>query len=191
LWSSLQVAETATLSCPGDQPLELESYQGEGFSILLPSDWTILESDDLDLEAILAEVDGLDPDVVDGVRRMFEQGGKIFAFRFVGSETGFVDNINVLYHPTRPAVTIDGLASMAVQQMEDAWGATGVSSYTRRIPAGESAVIRYRLPSFGNEGISVLVFTGDSWWELTLSATDVDPLASDFDTMIESFRVTP
>ena len=164
-------------------------FDGDGFSMLLPTKWTVVTASEMDFEELLERA----PDAVDSeefvqqVTAMFEQGGKIFAFDFLGSGPAFVDNINVLELPL-PGLTAEGVESVTIQQFEDYLGATVLSSEIRTVPAGEAVVIWYRIPSTGSEGISVTLLTDTTQWAITLSATDVDALADTFDTIVESFR---
>jgi hypothetical protein len=179
-----------TGSPPADSaPLELETYQGDGFSMLLPAGWTIVTAGDVDFTTLFADAgDFADSEALaQQVSAAFEQGGKLFAIDLSTAASGFATNINVIELPL-PALTIAEVEAVTVQQFEDLVGATEVSSEVRRLPAGEAAVVSYRMPAYGNQGIGVTLLTESTQWVITLSALDLSPLSDAFWSMIESFR---
>lgn len=166
----------------------LEPYEGDGFSMDLPVNWTILSIDDMDFD-VLAEqnIVGLDAQIMDQAGALFEQGGKLFALDFTNPM--FASNISILEFP-RPPFAIDVLETLNVEQMKTV-GATDIESSIRSHPAGDAIVIRYRIPAVNSEGVFVLLLTDGAQWAITLSALDVGPLEAAFDQMIESFREVP
>ena len=170
----------------------LVRYDGSayGFSVLLPEDWVVIDAHDVDLgEGFEAFGDAMPPGLEDQAFAAFDQGGALFAFDVAGSSPGFLDNINIIHGP---AWVSDAAAveTMTVQQL-GAFGAVDVVSEVSLLPAGEAVFVWYRLPTFGNEGISVTIITEDEHWTMTLSATDVDPLEAMFDAVVESFHEVP
>ena len=177
-------------SSPADSaPLELETYQGDGFSMLLPAGWTIVTAADVDFTTLFEDAgDFADSEaLVQQVTAAFEQGGKLFAIDLSTAASGFATTINIIELPL-PALTIAEVEAVTVQQFEDLVGASDVSSEIRTLPAGEAAVVSYRMPAYGNQGIGVTLLTESTQWVITLSALDLSPLSDAFWTMIESFR---
>lgn len=186
-------AVTPTADVPHSSPSgALQTYAGDGFEMLLPTDWTVLTPDDKGFGTLLEGMDGfLDSDALEQqVRTMFQQGGRLVALDLLHAHPGFVDNIVILRLPL-PGLTATAVESVTVQQFADLLGATEIESEIRAVPAGEAVVVYYTLPSVGSEGISVTLLTTSAQWAISLSAIDVGPLEGDFATMIDSFSERP
>jgi len=160
--------------------------------MLLPAAWTLVSPSDMDFDTLLDEMgEILDSEVLERqAREAYEQGGKLFAFDFLGGTPGFADNISIVELPLTgfPAVTIE---AATVQLLESLVEGAEVSSEIRDVPAGEAIFIWYRLPAMGAEGISATVLTDTTQWVITYGARDTGPLADVFETMVDSFRETP
>ena len=179
-------------SCSGDgsgQSLELEVYQGEGFSMLLPAGWTIVTAADVDFATLFEDAGDFahTEALAEQVTAAFERGGKLFAIDFSSAASGFATSLSIVELPL-PALSITAVETVTVQQFEDLLGATDITSEVRNLPAGEAAIVRYRMPASTNQGIAVTLLTPSTQWVITLSALDVGPLSDGFGRMITSFR---
>lgn len=184
----------AATSCSDDgsgstTSLELAAYQGDGFSMLLPAGWTIVTGADVDFATLFEDAGDFahSEALAQQVTAAFERGGKLFAIDLSTAASGFATNLNIIELPL-PALGITEVERVTVQQFEDLVGATDVSSEIRSLPAGEAAIVRYRMPGDTSRGISVTLLTQSTQWVITVSARDVDPLSDGFTSMIESFR---
>ena len=186
-------ATTITIS-PEASALGLEVYQGDGFSILMPDSWFVLEGDDIDIEAMfegLPESFGEDipASFLEQAEFMFSQGGaKIWAFDFLGASPVFTDNLLIVVSAL-PPLRISEVESINVQDVE-AIGASDIESEIRSLPAGEAVIFRYNQPASlgGGQGTSVILLTETAQWSFTLTALDLDRHSEVFELMIESFR---
>jgi hypothetical protein len=171
-----------------------EPFVGEGFTMLVPSDWTVVSGDDFrsgELQELIAE--GLAETVeseafADQIGALFAQGVRMFAFDFRNAAPEFVDNVNVIVLPRSP-LDAAGLISVGVQQLETYLGATIVSTEVQQLPGGEAVVIRYlqgTAPVLEQVGVTVITATQE--WTITLSAIDADRHEAIFTTMLDSFR---
>jgi hypothetical protein len=177
-------------SSPADSaPLELEMYQGDGFSMLLPAGWTIVTAADVNFTTLFEDAgDFADSEALARqVTAAFERGGKLFAIDLSTAGSGFATNLNIIELPL-PALAIAEVEAVTVQQFEDLVGAGEVSSEIARLPAGEAVVVSYRMPAYGNQGIGATLLTETTQWVITLSALDLSPLSEAFWSMIDSFR---
>jgi hypothetical protein len=181
--SATTVGPTATTTLPSD----LEIYDGDGFSVLLPAGWTILDADDVSVDQLLEDVaDMLEAGMVDAIGAMFEQGGRIIAFDFENADPSFVTNINILEAPL-PPFPIETVESVTAEQLQSVLGATIVDSGIRTTAAGEVVIVRYSSPETDTEGISATLLTESTQWAITLSARSVAPFATRFDAIVDSF----
>jgi hypothetical protein len=186
--TTTSTAPTVTTTTPSTIPSGLEAYDGEGFSVLLPTGWTILDAGDVATGELLDDLAAtLDTGMVDAIGAMFEQGGKIFALDVANPDPIFVTNINILEAPL-PPFSIDAIESITADQLESVLGATIVDSDVRTTAAGDLVVVRYTSPTTDSEGVSATLLTETTQWAITLSARDVTPYVERFDAIVDSFR---
>ena len=180
---------TTTTRAATATPTGFYEYDGDGFRMLMPDDWTIAARGDIELQAILEELSnsGLD-ELVPAIQAAFAQGGKLFAFDFNNSTFTFTNNINVL-RLDPPGLTGDNLLGFAEKDI-GRLGATDIEGRVEWLPAGEAVIIEYSLPDDlgGGEGLSYTVLTNDWQWVITYTADDVAPFADSFRMMMDSFR---
>jgi hypothetical protein len=180
---------TTTTAAAAIAPAGFYEYDGDGFRILMPDDWTIAARGDIELQAILEELtaSGLD-DLVPAIQGAFAQGGKLFAFDFASSTFEFTNNINILRldPPGLSGANLVGVAEKDIRRL----GATDIAGRVEWVPAGEAVIVSYSLPDDlgGGEGLSYTVLTNDSQWVITYTAIDVAPFAESFRLMMDYFR---
>ena len=183
---SAPTTTTLTTALTADVPVGFTLHDGDGFSMLLPEDWTMVTPDNASALLEVALEGTLFSDMEDQILGGFAQAGVLWVFDFLGASADFADNINILKLPPL-AIRGSELEQQALQDFELV-GIVVIESEIRDVPAGEALVVRIREPALGNEGISYTILTDEQQWVITLSAADVDPLQSDFSMMIESFR---
>ena len=110
-----------------------ETYQGEGFEMLLPAGW-LVATPGLDIGALLEESGEIfSPSGAEAFERqvtnLFRQGGRLFAFDPASAHPDFIDNINII---SMPAGGSDAarIESVTVQELENRLGAVSYTHLT-------------------------------------------------------------
>jgi hypothetical protein len=180
-------------SSSGDAGAEYQSFAGDGFSLDLPTAWTVITPDDLDVEEIMAtglEELGLDGgSTADAIATRFASGVRVFAFDVAGSSPGFVDNFNLLQAP-RPPFDPAELMELNTAEIEQA-GWTILESELRSLPAGDGFFMHFEFTNgiAAQGALSHTLITDDAQWVLTFTASDPQRARAEFEHIAESFRV--
>jgi len=164
----------------------------EGFSMVVPAEWAILDADDIDADDFIAETVGSMPELAgmeEELRGAIDQGVVFWAFDFDDPQTGFINNINVIKAP-RGGMSAEALQELNAQQLASMFGTQPSSKLGTSLQGYEVVRMEYAVPAYGVRGIGALVLTDDTQWVITLAITQGTALDFDFDVLVDLFRET-
>jgi len=174
----------------GPPPSGFYLYEGDGFTLFMPSDWTVLDREDVGLENILENLSGTSlEELIPTIETTFARDARLIAFDLEGSTREFTNNLNIL-RLEPPNLRGDAILGMAEEEFERL-GAGNVTGRVEWLWAGETVIVSYSIPDElgGGEGLSYSVLTGDALWVATYTARTVEPFGDSFHMMMDSFHV--
>jgi hypothetical protein len=172
---------------PADVPEGFAPVVGDGVSVAVPSRWSPVTADDLDMteEGLQEAFPDADPALIADFTELFAQGAVLVAVDTV-QEDDFSSNINILYVPGSGSLA--DLEPQVADQLATVGGEV-ISTDEVDLPAGPALRVEYTIGSPGQrvEGVQHYVRSGGGFYVSSVTAASgAGELA---DQIMETFTV--